>query len=89
MGNPYFAISPLKKIIESQHDLVAIISNPPKPMGRKKVLKYTDVGKFALDHNIKLIELDAFDDQEIYQEVVSLNVDLFIVVAYRLSLIHI
>ena len=84
MGNPYFAISPLKKIIESQHDLVAIISNPPKPMGRKKVLKYTDVGKFALDHNIKLIELDSFDDQEIYQEVVSLNVDLFIVVAYRI-----
>ena len=84
MGNPYFAISPLKKIIESQHNLVAIISNPPKPMGRKKVLKYTDVGKFALDHNIKLIELDAFDDQEIYQEVVSLNVDLFIVVAYRI-----
>ena len=84
MGNPYFAISPLKKIIESQHDLVAIISNPPKPMGRKKVLKYTDVCKFALDHNIKLIELDSFDNQEIYQEVVSLNVDLFIVVAYRI-----
>ena len=84
MGNPYFAISPLKKIIDSQHDLVAIISNPPKPMGRKKVLKYTDVGKFALDHNIKLIELDSFDDQKIYQEVASLNVDLFIVVAYRI-----
>ena len=84
MGNPYFAISPLKKIIDSQHDLVAIISNPPKPMGRKKVLKYTDVGKFALDNNIKLIELDSFDDQKIYQEVVSLNVDLFIVVAYRI-----
>ena len=84
MGNPYFAISPLKKIIDSQYDLVAIISNPPKPMGRKKVLKYTDVGKFALDNNIKLIELGSFDDQEIYQEVVSLNVDLFIVVAYRI-----
>ena len=84
MGNPYFAISPLKKIIESQHDLVAVISNPPKPMGRKKVLKYTDVGKFALDNNIKLIELGSFKDQNIYQEVVSLNVDLFIVVAYRI-----
>ena len=84
MGNPYFAISPLKKIIDSQHDLVAIISNPPKPMGRKKVLKYTDVGKFALDNNIKLIELDSFNDQKVYREVVSLNVDLFIVVAYRI-----
>ena len=84
MGNPYFAISPLKKIIDSHHDLVAIISNPPKPMGRKKVLKYTAVGKFALDNHIKLIELDSFDDQKKYWELVSLKVDLFIVVAYRI-----
>ena len=84
MGNPYFAISPLKKIINSQHDLVAIISNPPKPMGRKKVLKHTDVGQFALDNNIKLIELDSFDDRKIYREVVSLNVDLFVVVAFKI-----
>ena len=84
MGNPYFAISPLKKIIESQHDLAAVISNPPKAMGRKKVLKHTDVGQFALDNNIKLIELDSFDNQEIYRQIVSLNLDLFIVVAYRI-----
>ena len=84
MGNPYFAISPLKKIIESSYDLAAVISNPPKAMGRKKVLKHTDVGQFALDNNIKLIELDSFDDQEVYRQIVSLNLDLFIVVAYRI-----
>ena len=84
MGNPYFAISPLKKIIDSSYDLAAVISNPPKAMGRKKVLKHTDVGQFALDNNIKLIELGSFDDQEVYHQIVSLNLDLFIVVAYRI-----
>lgn len=84
MGNPYFAISPLKKIIDSSYDLAAVISNPPKAMGRKKVLKHTDVGQFALDNNIKLIELGSFDDQEVYRQIVSLNLDLFIVVAYRI-----
>ena len=34
--------------------------------------------------HIKLIELDSFDNQNIYRELVSLNVDLFIVVAYRI-----
>ena len=84
MGNPSFAISPLKKIIDSSYDLAAVISNPPKAMGRNKVLKHTDVGQFALDNNIKLIELDSFDNQEIYEHIVSLNLDLFIVVAYRI-----
>ena len=84
MGNPSFAISPLKKIIDSSYDLAAVISNPPKAMGRNKVLKHTDVGQFALDNNIKLIELDSFDNQEIYRQIVSLNLDLFIVVAYRI-----
>ena len=84
MGNPYFAISPLKKIIDSGHDLAAVISNPPKAMGRRKVLKYTDVGQFALDNNIRLIELGSFDDHKVYRQIVSLNLDLFIVVAYRI-----
>ena len=84
MGNPYFAISPLKKIIESKHDLVAIISNPPKPMGRKKILQHTDVGKYALDNNLNLIELDDFDNLDIFQKISSLKVDIFVVVAFRI-----
>ena len=41
MGNPKFAINPLKSLLASNHDIVAVISNPPKPMGRKKILKHT------------------------------------------------
>jgi len=84
MGNPSFALPPLEKLTHSSHEIIAIISNPPKPMGRKRILNHTDVGKFALQKNIELIELDSFDDNEVYKKIVSLNVDIFVVVAYRI-----
>ena len=59
MGNPKFAINPLKSLLASNHDIVAVISNPPKPMGRKKILQHTDVGKYAIENNLNLIELEA------------------------------
>ena len=84
MGNPKFAINPLKSLLASNHDVVAVISNPPKPMGRKKILQHTDVGKYALDNNLNLIELDDFDNLDIFQKICSLKVDIFVVVAFRI-----
>lgn len=84
MGNPQFSIDPLKTIFKSRHEIRAIISNPPKRMGRKKTNQYTDVGQFAIDNNIRLIELGSFNDEDTYEEIASLNVDIFIVVAFRI-----
>ena len=84
MGNPSFALPSLEKLTRSSHEILAIISNPPKPMGRKKILKHTDVGKFALQKKIELIELDSFDNNDAYKKIVDLNTDIFVVVAYRI-----
>ena len=62
MGNPKFAINPLKSLLASNHDIVAVISNPPKPMGRKKILQHTEVGKYAINNNLNLIELNDFNN---------------------------
>ena len=40
MGNPEFALPSLKMVLASNHELVGVISNPPKPMGRKRILNY-------------------------------------------------
>ena len=69
MGNPKFAIHPLKSLLASNHEIVAVVSNPPKPMGRKKILQHTDVGKYALENNLNLIELDDFNDSDIFQNI--------------------
>ena len=84
MGNPNFAISSLETILQSRHHISAVISNPPKPMGRKKILKHTEVGSYAIKNNIELIELGSFHDDDNYKKVVSLNIDIFVVVAFRI-----
>ena len=84
MGNPKFAINPLESLLASNHEIVAVISNPPKPIGRNKILQHTDVGKYALDNNLNLIELDDFNNNEVFQKIASLKVDIFVVVAFRI-----
>ena len=83
MGNPAFALPPLEEISNSRHEIKAVISNPPKPMGRKRILKHTAVGSFALQNKIDLIELDSFND-EVYKKLISIDVDIFVVVAFRI-----
>ena len=83
MGNPGFAIPTLEKIIQSHHDITCIVSNDPKPMGRRKILKYTAVGEYANQHQISLIEIGSFQKNTIISQLVSFNADVFVVVAYR------
>tara|TARA_Y100001970_G_scaffold229615_1_gene284866 strand:- start:1716 stop:2642 length:927 start_codon:yes stop_codon:yes gene_type:complete len=84
MGNPSFAISSLESILQSRHHVIAVISNPPKPMGRKKIIKYTEVGSYAIKNDLELIELSSFDNDDIYKKIVSLKIDIFVVVAFRI-----
>ena len=84
MGNPEFAIPTLKALQHSNHDLVAVVSNPPKPMGRGQALMSTAVGKFAKDQGFPLIEPQSLRSQELHTQLTALNPDLFVVVAYKI-----
>ena len=83
MGNPEFALPSLKMVLASNHELVAVISNAPKPMGRKRGLKHTAIGEFAISKGLNFIELDSFDNN-CFKKLESLKVDIFIVVAFRI-----
>ena len=84
MGNPEFAIPTLESIQKSRHELLAIVSNPPKPIGRGRLLKSTPVGQYAKDNKITLIEPDDLNGTEFKQQLINLDADLFVVVAYRI-----
>ena len=84
MGNPKFALPSLESLLQSKHEIKAVVSNSAKPIGRKRALKHTDVGSYALQNNIELIELDSFNNNAIYKKLCSLNVDIFVVVAFRI-----
>lgn len=84
MGNPEFAIPTLKAIKKSDHDLVAVVSNPPKPMGRGKSLSLTPVGEYAKQNRFYLLEPASLNSKELNDELKNLKPDIFVVVAFRI-----
>ena len=47
MGNPEIAKQTLTALHESKHQVVSVVSNPPKSMGRGRTLNYSPIGKLA------------------------------------------
>jgi methionyl-tRNA formyltransferase len=84
MGSPDFAIPSLEKLHQSNHDVVSVVSNVDKRRGRRANPTPTVVKKKALDLNIPVIEVEELDDPSFYEELKSLQADLFVVVAFRI-----
>ena len=48
MGTPDFAVAGLKKLVESDYDVVGVITAPDKPAGRGRKIQESAVKKYAL-----------------------------------------
>jgi len=84
MGNPSFAIPSLEKLTKSRHEVMGVVSNPPKPMGRQKNMKYTAVGEYAHQREVTLLEPVSLHNEKIISQLNSFKADVFVVVAYRI-----
>ena len=80
MGTPDFAANVLKRLIDEKYNIVLAVSQPDRPVGRKKELLPTAVKKVAMDAHI-----DVFQPEKIrndYQRIIDVNPDLIITAAY-------
>lgn len=85
MGTPDFAVEPLKRLVKSGYNIVGVITMPDKPIGRHQTeLSASPVKKFALEHNLKVLQPAKLKDPEFIEELKALQADLQIVVAFRM-----
>ncbi len=84
MGTPQFAVEALKKMHESNHQIVGVVCPPDKPSGRGHKLKSCDVKQYALSQNLNVLQPEKLKCAKFLSELKSLNADLFIVVAFRM-----
>lgn len=85
MGTPQFAIPSLKAIYESKHQLLAVVTTPDKERGRGQKITFTAVKQFAIDNNIPVYQPDKLKgNQEFVEQMIALQPDLFVVVAFRI-----
>ena len=79
MGTPLFAVNVLSGLIDN-YDVVGVVSQPDKKVGRHQEIKYTPVKELALKHNIKVLQPERIKDD--YQDIIDLNPDIIITCAY-------
>jgi len=84
MGTPEFAIPSLQKILESKHQVLAVVSAPDKERGRGRQITYSPVKEFALKNKLKVFNPVSLKDPEFISELRKLKPDLFVVVAFRI-----
>jgi methionyl-tRNA formyltransferase len=84
MGTPAFAVPGLRSIVESQHELVGVVSAPDRPTGRGKNLRFSAVKEAALEYNIPLFQPEKLSSEDTVVQLKALEADVFVVIAFRM-----
>lgn len=79
MGTPEFCVPILDELIR-ECNLLAVVTQPDKEVGRKQNIVYSPIKKLALEHNIKVFQ--PIKIKEDYKDIISLNPDIIITCAY-------
>lgn len=85
-GTPDFAARHLAALLSSEHEVIAVYTQPDRPAGRGKKLTASPVKNIALEHNIPVYQPENFKSDEAKQALADLNADIMVVVAYGLLL---
>ena len=79
MGTPEFSVPILTALIE-QYDVIGVVTQPDKEVGRKREIIFSPIKVLALKNNIKVFQPIKIRND--YQEILDLNPDIIITCAY-------
>ena len=85
MGTPEFAVETLQALVENDYNVVAVVTQPDKPVGRHgSVLQPSQVKQYALEHGLPVLQPEKMKDPEFVEQLRSYNANLQVVVAFRM-----
>lgn len=85
MGTPEFAVESLKLLVEGGYNVVAVVTQPDKPVGRHgSELQPSAVKQYALSRDLPVLQPEKMKDPEFVNALKSYHADLQIVVAFRM-----
>jgi methionyl-tRNA formyltransferase len=85
-GTPEFAVPALQILIESEHEVCAVYTQPDRPAGRGRKLTPSPVKALALTAGLSVYQPENFKNSTDLEQLTALNADLMVVVAYGLIL---
>ncbi|MFA6130707.1 MAG: methionyl-tRNA formyltransferase [Patescibacteria group bacterium] len=82
-GTPSFSVPFLEALIDDKAiEIVGVVTQPSKPVGRKKELVPSAVKVIAKEHGLPVFEFERIKSKEALETITNLHADLFVVVAY-------
>lgn len=82
MGTPDFAVNTLQALIDSEHEVVGVVTQPDKPKGRGKVMQFTPVKELAVAHGISVYQPVKVKDEAFIEQLRNMKPDIIIVAAF-------
>ena len=81
LGTPDFAVKPLEAIFNSKHEILAVVTQPDKPVGRKSVITPCAVKTKALSLGLNVLSYDKISKEGV-QDIKNLGADIMVTCAY-------
>ena len=81
LGTPDFAVLPLKKIFDAGYEILGVVTQPDKAVGRKQILTPSPVKETALELGLKVYQYDKIRDEGV-EDLKNLKPDLMVTCAY-------
>ena len=85
MGTPEFAVETLRALVENEYQVVAVVTQPDKPVGRHgSVLQPSAVKQYAVEHGLPVLQPEKMKDPEFVEQLRAYRANLQVVVAFRM-----
>lgn len=85
MGTPEFAVATLQSLLDNDYNVVAVVTQPDKPVGRHaSVLQPSPVKKLALANGLPVLQPERMKDEVFLQQLRDYSADIQVVVAFRM-----
>lgn len=82
MGTPDFSVSTLNSLVNSEHEILSVVTKPDKPKGRGKKVQMSAVKEYSLEHGLEVVQPLKVRDEEFVSYIKSMDIDLIVVVAF-------
>ena len=85
MGTPEFAVASLQRLVEGGYNVVAVVTQPDKPVGRhQQQVQASPVKQYAEAHGLPVLQPVKMKDPVFVEQLAQYKADLQVVVAFRI-----
>ncbi len=84
MGTPDFALPSLSGLLDSEHQVLAVVTRPDRPRGRGLKESEPPVKRLAVSRGLPVMQPENLKDPDFIRQLAEYQADLFVVVAFRI-----